>query len=144
MEFLRCQAWTFPVVYVFLPLFATIPSKLPPQGYLPSPSLLFSFPLCLFSPKSIQLLEGLSNTNGIIQSFPGSKYSGGEGEYLSNTNAITQSFPGSKYSGREGEYLSNTNGITQSYPVCKYSGGEGEYLSNTNGITQSFPGSKYS
>ena len=43
---------------------------------------------------------------------------------------IIQSFPGSKYSGREGEYLSNTNGIIQSFPVCKYSGRNKENQKN--------------
>src|SRR3990167_6991664 len=110
------------------------------KGISPLPPLLLS-PSVFFLPNPSNYL---SNTNGITQSFPGSKYSGGEGEYLSNTNGIIQSFPECKYSRREGEYLSNTNEIIQSSPGSKYSGREGEYLSNTNGIIQSFPVCKYS
>src|SRR3990167_6145159 len=115
-----------PFCYHSIETISPLPLLLLPVFFLPNPS------------------NYLSNTNGITQSFPGSKYSGGEGEYLSNTNGIIQSFPECKYSRREGEYLSNTNEIIQSSPGSKYSGREGEYLSNTNGIIQSFPVCKYS
>src|SRR3990167_3454737 len=94
----------------------------------PFPWCMFSFPFLLPFHRNC-LLKGTSPLPPLLLS-PSVFFLPNPSNYLSNTNGITQSFPGSKYSGREGEYLSNTNGIIQSFPVCKYSGRNKENQKN--------------
>src|SRR3990167_1936793 len=86
----------------------------------PFPWGMFFFPFLLPFHRNC-LLKGTSPLSPLLLP-PSVFFLPNPSNYLSNTNGIIQSFPGSKYSGREGEYLSNTNGIIQSYAACKYSG----------------------